>query len=299
MTVRKVLLCEPNFSEGRDADVIERITAQVRSAPGVRLLDADSDADHNRSVLTYVGEPRAVLAATKAMASKAIELIDMSTHAGSHPRMGALDVVPFVPIRNMDTAEAVAIAKQFGEFLGELGVPVYYYEDAATSPDRKTVPQIRKGQYEALPAKLADPDWAPDAGPAEFNAASGATITGARFPLLAFNVNLATTDLAIADRIARAVRQSSGGLPHVRAIALALENAGMVQVSMNLTDFRQTPIPLVIEAIRAEAARHGVAVAGSQLVGPVPLAAMTGVFEHYLQLQGFSADQIIENALID
>ena len=299
MTVRKVLLCEPNFSEGRDADVIERITAQVRSAPGVRLLDADSDADHNRSVLTYVGEPRAVLAATKAMASKAIELIDMSTHAGSHPRMGALDVVPFVPIRNMDTAEAVAIAKQFGEFLGELGVPVYYYEDAATSPDRKTVPQIRKGQYEALPAKLADPDWAPDAGPAEFNAASGATITGARFPLLAFNVNLATTDLAIADRIARAVRQSSGGLPHVRAIALALENAGMVQVSMNLTDFRQTPIPLVIEAIRAEAARHGVAVAGSQLVGPVPLAAMTGVFEPYLQLQGFSADQIIENALID
>ncbi len=299
MTVRKVLLCEPNFSEGRDADIIEQITDQVRAAPGVRLLDTDSDADHNRSVLTYVGEPEAVLAATKAMAAKAIELIDMAAHTGSHPRMGAVDVVPFVPVRNMDTAEAVAIARQFGEFLGSLGVPVYYYEDAATRPDRKTVPQIRKGQYEALPAKLADPDWAPDAGPAEFNPASGATITGARFPLLAFNVNLATTDLAVADRIARAVRQSSGGLPHVRAIALSLEEAGMVQVSMNLTDFTQTPIPLVMEAIRTEAARHGVAVAGSQLVGPVPLAAMTGVFQHYLQLQGFSPDQIIENALID
>ncbi len=295
----KILLCEPNFSEGRDADIVERITAEVRNTPGVRLLDVDSDADHNRSVLTCIGAPEAVLSATKAMAARAIELIDMSKHTGSHPRMGAVDVVPFVPIRNMTTAEAVAVARQFGEFVGSLGVPVYYYEDAATRKDRKTVPQIRKGQYEALPAKLTDPDWAPDAGPAEFNPASGATITGARFPLLAFNVNLATTDLDLAGRIARTIRQSSGGMPHVRAIALPLEEANMVQVSMNLTDFRQTPIPLVMEAIRKAAAADGVSVAGTQLVGPVPLAAITGALEHYLQLQDFSADQIIENALID
>ncbi len=298
-TMKKVLLCEPNFSEGRDADVIERISAEVRNAPGVRLMDADSDADHNRSVLTYVGEPEAVLTATKAMAARAIELIDMSKHTGSHPRMGAVDVVPFVPIGNMSTAEAVAVARQFGEFVGSLGVPVYYYEDAATSPARKTVPQIRKGQYEGLPAKLADPDWLPDAGPAVFNARSGATITGARFPLLAFNVNLATTDMDLATSIARTIRESSGGMPCVRAIALPLTEAGMVQVSMNLTDYRRTPIAPVLAAIRMQAAAAGVSVAGTQLVGPVPQAALTGAGEDDLQLQNFSADQIIENALTD
>lgn len=298
-TVKQILLCEPNFSEGRDAAVIERITAEVRNAAGVRLLDADSDADHNRSVLTYVGEPAAVLAATKAMAGRAIELIDMTKHTGSHPRMGAVDVVPFVPIGDMSTAEAVGVARQFGEFVGSLGVPVYYYEDAATQPARKTVPQIRKGQYEGLPAKLADPAWLPDAGPTVFNARSGATITGARFPLLAFNVNLATTDMDLATSIARTIRESSGGMPCVRAIALPLTEAGMVQVSMNLTDYRRTPIAPVLAAIRTQAAEAGVSVAHTQLVGPVPRAALTGAFEDDLQLQGFSADQIIENALID
>lgn len=297
--MKKVLLCEPNFSEGRDGRVIEQITDQVRAASGVRLLDADSDADHNRSVLTYLGEPTAVLAATKAMAAKAVELIDMSKHAGCHPRIGAVDVVPFVAVRNMDAAEAVEVARQFGKFVGAMGIPVYYYEDAATRPSRKSLPQIRRGQYEGLAAKLADPDWAPDEGPAVFNAKSGATITGARVPLLAFNVNLTTSDLSIADRIARTVRHSSGGLPHVRAIALALQEANMVQVSMNLTDFRQTPIPPVMEAIRSEAWRCGVSVAGAELVGPVPLEAITDVFKHYLQVRDFSAGQIIENALID
>jgi len=297
--MNKVLLCEPNFSEGRDADVIEQVTAQVRAAADVRLLDADSDADHNRTVLTYLGPPEDVLAATEAAAAKALELIVMSTHTGSHPRMGAVDVVPFVPVRNMEMSEAVAVARQFGEFLGALGVPVYYYERAASRDDRRTVPQIRSGQYEGLPAKLAEADWAPDAGPADFNAKSGATITGARMPLLAFNVDLDTTDLAVADAIARAVRHSSGGLPHVRAIALALEEANMVQVSMNLTDFRRTPIAPVMEAIRSEAAARGVSIARAQLVGPVPLEAVTDVFKHYLQAIDFSADQIIENALLD
>jgi len=295
----KVLLCEPNFSEGRDAGIIEQVTDQVRRVTGVRLIDTNSDADHNRSVLSYLGEPVAVLAATKAMAAKAIELIDMRKHIGSHPRMGAVDVVPFVPVRNMETAEAVHIARQFGEFLGGLGVPVYYYEDAATRPNRKTVPQIRTGQYEALAEKLKDPGWSPDAGPAKFNAASGATITGVRMPLIALNVNLATTDLAVADRIARTVRESSGGLPHVRAIALSLEEARMVQVSMNLTNFRETPIPQVMEAIRSEAGSYGVSIAGAELVGPVPLEAVTEVLKRYLQAQDFSMEQIIENALID
>jgi len=297
--MNKVLLCEPNFSEGRDAGVIEQVTARLRAAGGVRLLDANSDADHNRTVLTYLGPPEDVLAATEAAAGKAIELIDMSVHSGSHPRMGAVDVVPFVPVRDMEMSEAVAVARRFGEFLGALGVPVYYYEAAATREDRRTIPQIRSGEYEALPAKLAEADWAPDAGPAEFNAKSGATITGARMPLLAFNVDLDTTDLAVADAIARAVRHSSGGLPHVRAIALTLQEANMVQVSMNLTDFRRTPIALVMEAVRTEAAARGVSVARVQLVGPVPLEAVTDVFKHYLQAIDFSADQIIENALID
>jgi len=297
--MKKVLLCEPNISEGRNLEVVEQVFDQIRQVEGVKILDSSSDADHNRSVFTYLGEPELVLAATKGMAAKAIELIDMTKHQGSHPRMGAVDVVPFIPVRGIETEEAVEFARRFGRFVGGLGVPVYYYEDAATRPERDKLPKIRKGQYEALEEKLKDPAWTPDEGPAAFNPKSGATVTGVRFPLLAFNVNLRTTDLAIANRIAKAVRHINGGYRYVRAIELALEEEQMVQVSMNLINYTKTPIPRVLETIRSEAARYGVSVAGTELVGPVPLDALEEVLKHYLQVHDFSMDQIIETALID
>jgi glutamate formiminotransferase len=296
---KKILICEPNISEGRDLAVVEQVVDQVREAPEVRIIDYSSDADHHRSVLTYLGEPEPVLEATKKMAAKALQLIDMSKHQGSHPRMGAVDVVPFIPVRNIETAEAVEIAREFGRYYGSLGVPVYYYEEAATRPERNKLPKIRKGQYEALEEKLKDPEWLPDEGPATFNPAAGATVTGVRFPLVAFNVNLRTTDLEIANRIARAVRFINGGYRFVRAIGLALEDQGMVQVSMNLVNYEKTPIPRVLETIRSEAARYGVAVAGTELIGPVPLPALEEVAKHYLQAHDFHHEQIIEVALID
>jgi glutamate formiminotransferase len=297
--MRQVLLCEPNISEGRELEIVKKVLEPIRQVDGIKILDISSDGDHNRSVFTYLGEPEAVLEATKAMAARAFELIDMSKHQGSHPRMGAVDVVPFIPVRGIETEEAVEIARSFGEFVGELGVPVYYYEEAATRPERDTLPKIRKGQYEALEEKLKDPAWAPDAGPATFNPKAGAMVTGVRFPLIAFNVNLHTPDLAIADRIARAVRHINGGYRYVRAIGLELEGSGMVQVSMNLVNYTKTPIPRVLETIRSEAARHGVNVAGAELVGPVPLGALEEVLKHYLQVHDFSMDQIIETALLD
>jgi len=297
--MKQVLLCEPNISEGRNLEVVEQILGPIRQADGIKILDISSDADHHRSVFTYLGEPEVMLEATKRMAARAFELIDMTKHQGSHPRMGAVDVVPFIPVRGIETEQAVEIARRFGEFVGELGVPVYYYEDAATSPERATLPKIRKGQYEALEEKLKDPAWAPDAGPATFNPKAGAMVTGARFPLIAFNVNLRTTDLSIADRIARAVRHINGGYRYVRAIGLELEGTGMVQVSMNLVNYTKTPIPRVLETIRSEAARHGVNVAGTELIGPVPLGALEEVLKHYLQVHDFSMEQIIETALLD
>jgi len=297
--MKQVLLCEPNISEGRELEVVEQVLEQIRQVQGIKMLDISSDADHHRSVFTYLGEPEAVLEASKGMAAKAFELIDIGRHQGSHPRMGAVDVVPFIPVRGLKTEEAVEFARRFGKFVGEMGVPVYYYEDAATRPERATLPKIRKGQYEALEEKLKDPAWAPDEGPAVFNPKAGAMATGVRFPLLAFNVNLRTSDLSIADRIARAVRHINGGYRHVRAIGLELEGTGMVQVSMNLVNYSKTPIPRVLETIRSEAARYGVNVVGAELIGPVPLGALEEVLKHYLQVHEFSMDQIIETALLD
>jgi glutamate formiminotransferase len=297
--MKQVLLCEPNISEGRDLEVIRQVVDQIRKVERIKILDLSSDADHNRSVFTYLGDPESVLEATQAMAAKALELIDMTKHQGSHPRMGAVDVVPFVPVRGVEVQDALQIARRFGRFLGGMGVPVYYYEDAATRPDRDKLPKIRKGQYEALEEKLKDPGWAPDEGPSQFNPKAGATVTGVRFPLVAFNVNLRTSELAVASQIARAVRHISGGYRYVRAIGLALEGDALVQVSMNLVNYTKTPLPRVLETIRSEAARYGVSVAGAELVGPVPLGALEEVLKHYLQVHDFSMDQIIETALLD
>lgn len=293
-----VLMCEANVSEGRRTEVVAELVEAVRGTPGVKVADFSSDPDHHRSVLTFLGPPEAVLEAAQAMAEIALERIDMREHAGEHPRMGALDVVPFIPLRELEPGDAVEIARRFGRFLGERGVPVYYYEDAATRPERVALPAIRKGEYEALEAKLADPEWAPDEGPAVFNAQSGATVTGARFPLIAFNVNLQTTELEIARTIARAVRHINGGYRFVRGMGFALEEKGLVQVSMNLTNYTQTPIPRVLETVRSEAARYGVTVAGTELIGPVPLGALEEVVRHYLQTHDFGADQIVETALL-
>jgi glutamate formiminotransferase len=294
----KILECVPNISEGTDLELVEQVVEQIRQVEGVKVLDYSSDADHNRSVLTYLGQPEAVLRATKAMALKALELIDMSHHRGSHPRMGAVDVVPFIPIRGVELDEAIEIARQFGRFLGERGVPVYYYEDAAARPERVNLAQIRKGQYEALPEKLKDPAWTPDEGPAEFNPQAGATVTGVRFPLIAFNVNLRTTELAIADRIAKAVRHISGGYRYVKAMGVALEEQGMVQVSMNLTNYTKTPLPRVLETVRLEAARYGFTIAGTEIVGALPLGAMEEIMKHYVQAHDFELSQVIEYSLL-
>ncbi|RME77827.1 MAG: glutamate formimidoyltransferase [Chloroflexi bacterium] len=294
----KILECVPNISEGRNLELVEQVVDEIRRVEGVKLLNYSSDPDHNRSVITFLGEPEKVLEAAKAMTLKALELIDMRQHQGSHPRMGAVDVVPFIPIRGVETEEAIEIARQYGKFLGDQGVPVYYYEDAATRPERVNLATIRKGQYEALPEKLKDPEWVPDEGPAEFNPKAGATVTGVRFPLIAFNVNLRTTDLSIADRIAKAVRHISGGFRYVKAMGVALEEQGMVQVSMNLTNYTKTPIPRVLETIRMEAARHGVSVAGTEIVGAIPLGALEEIVKHYVQTHDFDLSQIIEYSLL-
>ena len=297
--MRKILLCEPNISEGRDLALVEQVADEVRAVAGIKLIDYSSDPDHNRSVFSYLGDPEAVLEATQRLAAKTYQLVDMTAHHGSHPRQGALDVAPFIPIRGVETAEAVAIARRFGQFAGALGVPVYYYEDAATRPERRSLPDIRKGEYEALAEKLTRPEWAPDEGPAHFNPRSGATVTGARFPLVAFNVNLRTTDLSIADRIAKSVRHISGGYRYVRALGLPLEDKGLVQVSMNLINYTKTPVSRVLETIRSEAARYGVAVAGTELVGPVPMGVLEEVTRFYLQVHDFASEQVIEVALIE
>ena len=295
----KLIECVPNVSEGRDAASLERIVGAVKSTPGVELLDWSADADHNRAVLTYVGEPEAVLAATQAMCREAFAVIDMRTHQGAHPRMGAVDVVPFVPLRGVTTEEAVELAKRLGEWIGQQGVPVYYYQDAATRPERQSLPDVRRGEYEGLAAKLATPDGAPDAGPAAFNERSGASIVGVRFPLLAFNVNLATDDLSIARRIAEAVRFSSGGFRYVRAMGVALEEKGQVQVSTDILQYEKTPIHRVLETVRSEAARYGVAVAGCELIGLAPLDAFAEAIRYYMQIHDFSSSQIVESRLLE
>jgi glutamate formiminotransferase / 5-formyltetrahydrofolate cyclo-ligase len=290
----KILMCVPNVSEGRDQATVDRLAELIRSQPGVKLIDLSADGDHNRSVYSYLGDIDAVLAATKVFAEAVIDAVDMTKHKGSHPRHGALDTVPFIPVGDTTTDEAVAVAKAFGKWLGERGVPVYYYEDAATRPERRNLVDVREGQYEALPEKLKDPYWTPDEGPAEFVPKSGATQVAARFPLVAFNVNLRTDDLQIATHIAHAVRNLDGGFRFVRAIGLEVSGTGMVQVSMNLTNYTQTPIPRVIEAIKAEARRYGVSVASAELVGPVPLGAIQEVVRYYLQIHDFSMAQTIE-----
>ena len=294
--MKRIVECVPNFSEGRRREIIDEIVGALASVDGVRVLDVQSDADHNRSVVTMVGEPEAVEEAAFRGIQRAARLIDMDQHQGEHPRMGATDVVPFVPIAGVTMADCVEMARCLGERVGrELFIPVYLYEEAASRPERRNLADVRRGEYEGLKVEIeTDPHRAPDFGPARMGKA-GATAIGARPPLVAFNVYLNTDDVAIAQAIARAVRYSSGGLRYVKALGLLVE--GRAQVSMNLTDYRQTPIYRVVEMIRREAARYGLTVASSEVVGLIPNEALVDAARFYLQLDGFSPDQILENRL--
>jgi len=297
--VDKLVECIPNFSEGRREEVISAISGAVaaRAGEGVRLLDALPDADHNRLVLTFLGPPEAVAAAAFDACRKATELIDMETHQGSHPRVGATDVVPLVPVRGMEMAECVDLARTLGRRIAnELGIPVYLYEEAARCPERRSLVAVRRGQYEGLKEVIGtDHSRAPDYGPPRMHPTAGATVVGARWPLIAFNVNLDSSDLQTAKDIARTVRESSGGLPCVRAIGLRLEDKGQVQVSMNLTNYRVTPIHTAYEAVRREAERRGAAVVESELIGLVPAEALAQVAACHLRIGEIPASQIIES----
>jgi glutamate formiminotransferase len=295
----RLLGCVPNISEGSDQDKIISIADEIKKHTGVKLLDTSSDRDHHRSVFTFVGEPEAIKDAAFSLTMKAIDLIDMREHKGSHPRLGAVDVVPFVPVQGVEIEEAVQIAREFGKGLGKMGIPVFFYEEAATQPQRKDLPSIRKGEYEGLETRLKDPNWKPDEGPVHFNPKSGATIVGARFPLVAYNVNLKTKDLTLAKEIARKVRSKDGGFPHVRAMGIDLEGKGLVQVSMNLTNYRVTNIPKVYESIKEEALKKGVEIEESEIVGLIPLGVLEGIAQNYLKYPHFSVRQVIEQRILE
>jgi glutamate formiminotransferase len=290
--------CVPNISEGRRADVIDALATTLRGVPGLRVLDVQSDATHNRSVFTLAGTAEAMSEGIPKLFEGAIAAIDLRTHKGEHPRLGAVDVVPFIPIEGVTMAACVALAKTIAaDVASRFALPVYLYEDASANPARKNLEDIRRGEFEGLAAKMAQPAWAPDFGPAMPHASAGASVIGARMPLIAYNINLATNRLDVAKKIAAAIRMSSGGLRFVKAMGIPLEDRGIVQVSMNLTNSEKTPMYRVFDLVKREAERYGVQVLESEVVGLVPSAALTQTAEYFLRLEGFSSGQILENKL--
>lgn len=294
----RIIECIPNFSEGRNKENIEKIIDTVRGKEGVKLLDYASDEDHNRTVVTLVGEPSKVEEVIINMAEKVYELIDMKVHEGAHPRMGALDVVPFVPISDVTMDECVDIANRVGKIIGDrFNVPVYLYEKAATASYRENLATVRKGQYEGFFEKIKDEKWYPDYGPKEVNVKSGCVAIAARQPLVAFNVNLDTPNLEIADKIAKTVRNIGGGLRFVKAMGVMLEERNITQVSMNLVNYEKTAVYRAFEMVKMEAKRYGVNVVGSEVIGLVPMKSLLDCAEYYLQIENFSMDQILEKRM--
>jgi glutamate formiminotransferase / 5-formyltetrahydrofolate cyclo-ligase len=290
--------CVPNLSEGRRPDVVARVVDAVRRVAGARVLDVQSDASHNRSVLTLAGDRNSLAEAVLNLYREALEAIDLRTHRGEHPRLGAVDVCPFIPIEGASMQDCVTLAQEVGARIADhLNLPVFLYEEAATTPARRNLEDIRRGEFEGLGAKMQQPEWRPDFGPAEPHPSGGATVIGARMPLIAYNINLATDRLDVARKIATAVRMSSGGFRFVKAMGIPLEDRGIVQVSMNLTNFEKTPIFRVFEVVKREAARYGVTVLESEIVGLVPSAALTEAAEFYLQLSGFTSNQVLETRI--
>jgi len=292
----KIIECVPNFSEGRDRKKVDEIIHAVSEIDGVKILDYSLDGDHNRSVLTFIGSPEVVQKGALAASRKALALIDMRRHSGVHPRIGAVDVVPFVPLVDATMKDAVEVAHSFGRIFGEeSNIPVYFYGEAALRDDRKNLARVRLGQYEGLKEKIEDSAWIPDAGPARFNACGGATAVGARKPLVAFNVNLDSDDLRLAKDIARSIRYSGGGFEYVMAMGVMLTGRGKVQVSMNLTDYEVTSPRRVFDAIKDAAGLQGVAILESELIGLIPRAALADTTAEYLKLSGFRREVILEN----
>jgi glutamate formiminotransferase len=288
----------PNVSEGRRPEVVEALAAAVRQVPGVRLLDYSSDPSHNRSVFTMAGDAAPLKDAILALFAAATAAIDLRSHSGEHPRLGAVDVVPFIPIEGASMQDCVALAKDTAAAVAaRFDVPVYLYEEASTNPARKNLEDIRRGEFEGLAAKMTTPGWAPDFGPASPHPRAGASVIGARMPLIAYNINLATDRLDVAKKIAAAVRHSSGGFRFVKAMGVSLADRGIVQVSMNLTNYEKTPMFRVFEAVKREAERYGVQVLESEIIGLVPAAALLSGAEHFLQIADFKPEQVLETRL--
>jgi len=297
---RKIIECVPNFSEGRDPEKIERIVEPFRGKEGVRLLDYQKDHDHNRLVVSVIGSPEALKTAVVESTGVAMDVIDMRSHEGQHPRMGAVDVVPFIPVQNVTLKETVDLSKEVAKTVSETyGIPVFLYEKSATRPERENLATIRRGQFEGMAEKIKHPDWTPDYGPAKIHPSAGVVAIGARMPLVAFNVNLNTDNLDVAKDISKRIRHINGGLRYCKAMGVDLKERKMVQVSMNMTDYTQTALYRVFELIRIEARRYGVSIAGSEIVGLVPMEALIDTAVFYMGIEGFSMRQVLEARLLE
>lgn len=293
--MNKIMECVPNFSEGRDLQKIDKIVAPFRGKQGVKLLDYSNDEDHNRLVVTVVGEPEPLRDAVLEAIGVAVELIDLNHHQGQHPRMGAVDVVPFIPIRNVTMEEAVALSKEVGkEVAKRYNLPVFLYEKSASAPHRENLAAVRKGEFEGMAEKIKQPKWHPDFGLAERHPTAGTVAIGARMPLVAYNINLNTPSLEIAHDIAKKIRFIGGGLRYCKAMGVELKDRGITQVSINMTDYTRTALYRAFELVRVEARRYGVSIVGSEIIGLVPMEALIDTASYYLGLENFSMEQVLE-----
>lgn len=299
MNWNKIVECVPNFSEGRDLDKIDKIVAPFRAKEGVKLLDYSNDVNHNRLVVTLVGEPEQLKKAILEAVRVAVEVIDLNHHEGQHPRMGAVDVIPFIPIKNVTMDEAISISKEVGTKVAELyHIPVFLYEKSASAPYRENLATIRKGEFEGMKEKIKLPEWKPDFGPVERHPTAGTVAIGARMPLVAFNINLNTKDLEIAHGIAKKIRFIGGGLRYCKAMGVELKDRGITQVSINMTDYTHTALYRAFELVRIEARRYGVSIVGSEIVGLVPMEALMDTASYYLGLENFTMNQVLEARLL-
>ena len=299
-SMKKIIESVPNFSEGRNLEIIETIVNSFRGKEGVKLLDYQRDKDHNRLVVTVVGEPDPLKIALIEALGSAIEVIDMRKHKGQHPRMGAIDVVPFIPVKNVSMTEAVDFSRKVAEVVSaKYNLPVFLYEESAIRPERRNLADIRKGQFEAMAEKIKQPEWKPDFGPQEIHPTAGVTAVGARMPLVAFNVNLDTNNLTIANDIAKKVRYISGGLPYCKGIGVELKERGIVQVSMNMTDYTKTALYRSFELIKIEAKKYGVNIVGSEIIGLVPMEALIDTAVYFLGIENFSMEQVLEARIME
>lgn len=300
MQSNRIIECVPNFSEGRDLQKIDKIVSSFRARKGVKLLDYSNDEDHNRLVVTVAGEPEALADAVVEAIGTAVDLIDLNCHKGQHPRIGAVDVVPFIPIKNVTVEEAIEVSKTVAERVARLyGLPVFLYEKSASSPQRENLATVRKGEFEGMEEKIKLPEWKPDFGPAERHATAGAVAIGARMPLVAYNINLSTNDVGIANQIARNIRHMNGGLRYVKAMGVELKERNIAQVSINMTDYTKTALYRAFELVRIEARRYGVTIVGSEIIGLVPTEALIDTASYYLGLENFSMNQLLETRMAE